>query len=209
LGQQPVQATNTQHVHPSDHSVIDTLLKRIKELEARPTGIVINNNNTTNNFHLNTFGFESIKHIMSDKEFMTNMFKNQPTSYVKLMEKLHFDPGHPENKTVRITNKKEPYMEVYDNKVGWRAQPQNTVLDDMINNSKNMIEEHLYDNEEELHLRFRDTQIFDKAMCTLRGVKDYLSGEVEINDKVRNMVKAMKQEARAMVMTYKTINTED
>jgi hypothetical protein len=43
----------------------------------------------------------------------------------------------------------------------------------------------------------------------LRGVKDYLSGEVEINDKVRNMVKAMKQEARALVMTYKTINTED
>jgi hypothetical protein len=60
-----------------------------------------------------------------------------------------------------------------------------------------------------LELRFRDTEIFDKAMCILRGVKDYLSGEVEINDKVRNMVKAMKQEARAMVMTYKTINTED
>jgi hypothetical protein len=196
-----------------DFDIVEKVRMLEKELQSlktkEPQTIIINNNttnnivNTTNNtVQLHSFGLETIKHIMDDKDFMDKMFMNQPKSYIKLLEKVHFDPEHPENKTVRITNKKEPYIQVFDKKKGWRVETQDAVIDDMLNNSKNMIEEHLYDNEDELHNKIRDTEVFEKLLCIVRGLKDYMSGEVEITDKVR------KKEAKAMILTFSLMNPE-
>jgi hypothetical protein len=35
-----------------------------------------------------------------------------------------------------------------------------------------------------------------------------MSGEVEINDKVRQMIKVLKKEAKAMILTYSRMNPE-
>jgi hypothetical protein len=185
---------------------IAILLERIEKLEGRPSSVVYNNTtnnigNTTNNT-INTFGLESVKHIMDDKEFMTRMFMNQPNSYIKLIEKVHFDPEHPENKTVRITNKKEPYVNVHDSKIGWRVEPQDNVLDEMINNTKNMLDEHFCDNEDDLKRKIRDEDVFDRLVGVLRGIKDYMSGEVNVNDKTLQMIKVLKKGAKAMILTY-------
>jgi hypothetical protein len=139
---------------------------------------------------------------MDDKEFMTRMFMNQPNSYIKLIEKVHFDPEHPENKTVRITNKKEPYVNVHDSKIGWRVEPQDNVLDEMINNTKNMLDEHFCDNEDDLKRKIRDEDVFDRLVGVLRGIKDYMSGEVNVNDKTLQMIKVLKKGAKAMILTY-------
>jgi hypothetical protein len=79
------------------------------------------NNNTTNNTQLqinnqiNNYGSENTSYIT--KEQYKEILKNPFTGLSKLIDFVHFNDDHPENKNLRIPNKKQPYIEYYDN--GW------------------------------------------------------------------------------------------
>jgi hypothetical protein len=89
--------------------------------------ITNNNNNTqinnqiTNNTQLqinnqiNNYGSEDTSYITKEqyKEILQNPF----TGLSKLITITHFNDDHPENKNLCIPNKKQPYIEYYDN--GW------------------------------------------------------------------------------------------
>ena len=109
----------------------------------------INNNNTTDshnntiNVHINNFGNENIEHL--NKDYLTYLIKGAFGAIPKLIETVHFDPNHPENHNVKITNKKLPYAHVMkDNK--WEIRDKNKVLEDIVDDKYNILDEHCDDN---------------------------------------------------------------
>lgn len=124
--------------------------KQIKELEEKiktqgNTNIVNNTNNTnntiTNNIHINNYGDENLKHLRS-KDF-ANLLSGIYNAVPKLIEKIHFDPEHPENQNIKYTNRKQPYLKVMkDDK--WQLVNKKNELLDLIDNKYFMLKEKYY-----------------------------------------------------------------
>lgn len=105
-------------------------------------------NNTTNNHinngtHVNiivkSFGHENIDHL-TDK-ILCRLIQTAPFTCVpQLIEKIHFDPDHPENHNIKITNKKMNYAEIIKNNK-WITTNKQKVIDEIIQNSYNILDE--------------------------------------------------------------------
>lgn len=93
------------------------------------------------------YGSESWHYITEDLQFMTRCIFAKETGLVQLVERMHFDPHHLENNTIRITNIKLPYIRVYTKDCLWHIEPVYSIIDDIINNAKNLLEEHMQYNE--------------------------------------------------------------
>ena len=109
----------------------------------------INNNNVT----INNFGSENIDYITA-KVFYKLL--NTPYNAIpKLIELKHFNPKHPENHNVKITNIHDKYAKIYKDKK-WIIQHKTDVLETMIDNGFADLEEFKDLNEEEFTDKFMD-----------------------------------------------------
>ena len=139
----------------------DNEIKQMKlEIENLKTKSITTNNitnttNTNNIINIRNIGDENIKHIKS-KDFAA-MLKGIYSAVPKLIEKIHFDPDHPENQNIKYTNKKFPYLKVMkDNKwqlVNKRNELLNLIDSNcyLLNEVKNKISEKNKYNISEFH----------------------------------------------------------
>ena len=116
-----------------------------------------NNNNTNmiNNIHINNYGDENLKHLRS-KDF-ANLLSGIYSAVPKLIEKIHFDPEHPENQNIKFTNKKFPYLKVMkDDK--WQLVNKKHELLDLIDSKYFMLKEKYYAILEKKKYKLTDLQ---------------------------------------------------
>ena len=73
---------------------------------------------------------------------MTDYVKNLPPGVIKLIEKVHFNPKHPENTNLRITNKKEQYIQVR-RKNKWLLEDKGETINNLLTDKYQILEEHL------------------------------------------------------------------
>ena len=113
-----------------------------------------NNTNTTNienqhiNININAFGNENTDYI-DDKAILaciSKVYKSIPS----LLEKIHFDPKHPENHNIKITNKKLPYASVMGNNQKWKTVDRKDAIETMVLNGYNMLDEKYAENKEKI-----------------------------------------------------------
>ena len=100
-----------------------------------------NNINNSKNIIINNYGDENIKHLHSKdfRDILCSMYNSVP----KLIEKIHFDPNHPENQNIKYTNKKLPYLKVMkDNK--WQLVNKKNELFDLIDTKCYLLKEKYY-----------------------------------------------------------------
>ena len=115
-------------------------------------GTVTNNTNhieTQNiNIHINSFGNENTDYI-DDKAILAcigRVYKSIPS----LLEKIHFDPKHPENHNIKITNKKLPYASIMGNNQKWKTVDRKDAIETMVLNGYNMLDEKYTENKEKI-----------------------------------------------------------
>jgi hypothetical protein len=119
-----------------------------------------NSNNTTNshntqNITINSFGKEDTSHITP--QYLTNLLKFGPSGAIpKLARDIHFNNKLPQNQNLKITNKKFPFISVYeDNR--WMYKKKSEVLEDMVQNNFEILDEHFEDHgDEDLNQRQQD-----------------------------------------------------
>ena len=89
-----------------------------------------NSNNTHNNIiNINNVGNETIKHL--DYNYYENLLQGVYGAVPKLVEKIHFDDKYPENKNIKLTNKRDPYIKICkDNK--WKLADRKIEVLDLI-----------------------------------------------------------------------------
>jgi len=110
---------------------------------------VINSNNTniTNNIIINNYGEEDLSYLSDDnlKEYIID----QSCGLLKCIKDIHFNPEHPENKNIRILNKKQPYLQVLkDNK--WEFRIKKNELVNILKSRYIYLEEHYNNLKDEL-----------------------------------------------------------
>jgi hypothetical protein len=115
--------------------------------------------NTTNNTHIetqnnnihiqiNAFGHENIDYI-NDKTIIKcieRVYKSIPA----LIEKVHFDPEHPENHNIKITNKKLPYACVMGQNKKWKTVHRKDAIETMVTNGYNILDDKYTENKESI-----------------------------------------------------------
>jgi len=129
---------------------IQQMKLEIEELKTKSTTtnnitntINTNNNtiNTNNIINIKNLGDENINHL-KNVDF-AGMLKGIYNAVPKLIEKIHFDPNHPENQNIKYTNKKLPYLKVMkDNK--WQLVNKKYELFDLIDTKCYLLKEKYY-----------------------------------------------------------------
>jgi hypothetical protein len=110
------------------------------------------NNNTTNNIEtqnvivVNAFGNENTEYLTD--QIVSKLIQNGPfTCLPKIIERIHFDPDHPENHNIKVTNQKTNYAKIVkDNK--WITTNKKQAIDKMIQSGYDILEEKYNENKE-------------------------------------------------------------
>ena len=143
-------------------------------------------NQTNNNItiiNINAFGNENTNYI-DDKAILaciSRVYKSIPT----LLQKLHFDPEHPENHNIKITNKKLPYASVMGDDQKWKMMDRKDAIETMVLNSYNMLDEKYAENK-------------DKFPASKQQSFEGFQSKFEAEDK--DLIKQIKTEVDMMVL---------
>ena len=142
----------------------EELRKQVEELLVSHS--TVTNNNTTNNtttienqnntinIHINAFGQENLDYIKGGivMSCINRVFKSIPA----ILEHIHFDPDHPENHNIKITNKKLPYASVMGDNNQWKTVNKKDAIETMVNNGYNYLDEKYGDYKDGLSTRRQD-----------------------------------------------------
>jgi hypothetical protein len=130
----------------------DKIMKMEKQIEELQNFKIQTQNNTTNNncnnnitnnntININNYGNENLKHLRG-RDF-AKLLDGIYSAVPKLIEKIHFDPKHPENQNIKYTNQKSPYLKIMkDDK--WQFVNKKHELLDLIDNKCFMLKEKYY-----------------------------------------------------------------
>ena len=133
------------------------------------TNNIINNN--TINININGFNKEDLSYI--SKDFLTELCKLPYSSIKNLLKHIHFNKSHPENMNVMITNRKEQYAQVFNGKQ-WVCELKKVVIDDMVDRSYHLIDEHYESGGREL-LKSTQQSRFDNYQKKFENDKEVVN----------------------------------
>lgn len=166
---------------------ISDLTEKIKEL-SDTTPVITHNttHNTTHHTHhtthntlnvtINNYGYENMNSITS--AFLNHLITIPYGSVPNLVGTLHFGTNNPENRNIKIENKKLPYASIYkDGK--WQLTNKKECLEDIVDRSYMIIDLHysegltqLEPKQKERYEKFQNLYDNDDPLLKKRLVKD-------------------------------------
>ena len=169
------------------HEQIDILIQRVGNTtitnthNSQQTTNTIDNSTKVNSLHtdnsktihLNNFGDENLEMLTSN--FMDDMIQYPFTSLPKIIKKVHFNDKHPENKNIRMLNKK-------DNKLQIRKNDKWEYVD-----KKNTIRKLMEDKNCQLDRYFEE----NKDKISNRHIKRFDKFQIKFKDYDKNLFKEM------------------
>ena len=158
---------------------IQTLEKEKKKLEKEIVKLIdkvgnVTNNNTNNIIVVNNYGKENTDYLTIDK--IKKLLNRPYDSVQELIKMLHYDPDHPENHNIKITNKKEPYALVWNNPI-WELRKKKSVVKDLVDKGFMMIDT-THNNINETNNKYIKFQ--DNFEDNASNIKDKIEEETEI-----------------------------
>ena len=106
-----------------------------------------NNNNIQQNIIINNYGKENLDYLTP--EYLTHLLKIPFQCIQSLVKNIHFNPKHPENHNIKITNKKQNLATVYNSGI-WEFKDKKDVIENIVDNSYNILDCHHDTNLEDL-----------------------------------------------------------
>ena len=187
------QIENLQQEKEEMKRQIEELLDKFSQL-SQGQGTVNTTNNTNNNtnnietqnnihIHINAFGKENMDYITN--EFMGECVKKIYNSVPSLIQKIHFDPDHPENHNVKITNKKLPHASVMSEDQQWKLVNKQEAIEDMIDKGYNMIDE-----------KFRE----DPSLYTEERRRNYRKYQDNYDNEDKDTLKRLKNDVEYVIL---------
>ena len=135
---------------------------------------------TINNIQLNNFGDEDTSYI-TDK--MLEKMIIYPGSMISdLLSLTHFNKDHPENKNLKITNKKDKYIKVYKNDE-WKLDKRDIVIDNIMHNKFDTLETYYVEKGKNRIMRYeqkRFEKFQDDIDCDNKDTMDKLKEDITL-----------------------------
>jgi len=150
---------------------IQELHRILEEIQRSRIEDIMKNEKKVN---VNCFGDENLDYITHND--IIDCMNNINVSILLLLEKIHFDPEHPENNNVRIPNKKLPYTKFVNSRSQWEYNYKNNTIHSMIENAYNILcdtfEEKYREIDVNTQQNFRDFQERYRNKRTIRDIKN-------------------------------------
>ena len=143
----------------------EQMKEMVEKLLINNSGNITNNNHNNshniihNTININNFGNENIKYLR--KDYLNTLLQGAFTAIPKLIEKIHFNPKHPENHNIKITNKKEPYIKVRKNDK-WEIQDKKETLENLVDEKYYILEDHYAEVEETEEITEKTKNVMNK-----------------------------------------------
>ena len=131
---------------------IENLQKRIGELIDKNRTTIINIDKQIN---LNSYGSEDMSHITEN--FKDQMLKIPFVAIPKMIEEVHFSENKPENNNIKLTNKKENYVKVYQGDK-WIFKDRKSTIKQLMDDKYTIIDNHYEEYKEEPKPKHVDSQ---------------------------------------------------
>lgn len=161
--------------------------QQVQRVQGNSYGATFNTGPVTNNLIINSFGHEDRSHISKEKVKAlldeTLSIQSDPssaalTALFKMASLIYSDPGHPENLTCYIPNKKHANVMVH-RETGWQVEPLNLVLPPMVSESiSELFAKQPFENADkygDLMVALRDNEIaYQTVKATGKGMKTIL-----------------------------------
>ncbi len=96
------------------------------------------NNKTINNIHINNYGEENLEMLTDD--FKKQCVRHPYKALVNIIEKIHFNDDYPENKNIRLLNKRDNKIQVKNNGK-WNYKDKEEALRYAIDDSNEKLEQ--------------------------------------------------------------------
>lgn len=176
---------------------------------------VINNFQTVNNFQtinniqqnfnypqepiINPFGKEDISFLTHG--IMKNILKNPDCGIPQLIRLIHFNPEIPQNQNVRLKNKKEPYLNVF-NGSHWELRDRDDTIQDLIISKKEIADDY-FDN----LLTAQDSEIIKKQDKIINALtqKKYETYTEAIDEYLNTIILDDNNAKKAILNKYKRL----
>lgn len=167
---------------------IALLLEKNAEINNKASSSTSNTTNNTNietqnntiNININAFGEENLQYL--DNKMILNCINAVYKSIPEIVEKIHFNPCHPENHNIKITNKKLPYASVMGANNKWQLVDRNDAINKMISHGYDILDDSYRDNREKIPARkrerFEDFQ--DKYISEDKSTMKNVKSDVEL-----------------------------
>ena len=127
-------------------------------LEKVGTTTINNNNcgntqtNNQNNIQLNNFGQENLD-MLTDK-YMRKMVIYPYTAIPKMIKKIHFNDNFPENKNIRMLNKKDNKLQIRNNNK-WEYVNKKETLESLINDKNYQLDKYYEENKDSFEYKYQ------------------------------------------------------
>ena len=149
------------------HQKIEFLM----EQKQGPTTII----NIDKQINLNSYGSEDMSHITEN--FKDQMLKIPFVAIPKMIEEVHFSDKKPENKNIKLTNKKENYVKVYQGDK-WIFKDRKSTIKQLMDDKYTIIDNHYEEYKEEPKPKHVDSQY--------KKFKDmYNEGDRDLHNEIR------------------------
>ena len=103
------------------------------------TNITNIENQQINIININSYGKENLDYLSND--YINKLLEQGAYGAVpKIIKHIHFNPQHPENHNVKITNKKLSWVKVWKNNK-WELHNKKVVISDMVDKGYNILDE--------------------------------------------------------------------
>jgi hypothetical protein len=179
-------SNNVSNNNINSNNKIDNTVNNINNINNIDNSI---NNNVNNNItlNLNNFGKEDTSHITQD--FMFRLLKMPGDMVFHMIKAIHYNAEKPQNKNIKITNKKDKFIKVIQNGK-WICRDKDDVLFDLIDEKYFMMDSFFND------MRKNHRELLDKKL-NAREQHNYLKfsatydAECERGNKKKGMVGGM------------------
>ena len=152
---------NIKKLELFDKMLENKKIKRIMEKEIENNYQINNCNNTINNnsnnnitININNYGDENMD-ILNDNFLKNNLLKMPFTAIPELIEKIHFNNEFPENKNIRILNKRDNKMQIRKNDK-WEYVDKIATMKYLIEDKNNSMDELYKKNQYKLLDKFKE-----------------------------------------------------
>jgi hypothetical protein len=133
--------------------------KQVEMLLEKVGTTTINNNNcgntqtnNQNNIQLNNFGQENLD-MLTDK-YMRKMVIYPYTAIPKMIKKIHFNDNFPENKNIRMLNKKDNKLQIRNNDK-WEYVNKKETLESLINDKNYQLDKYYEENRDSFEYKYQ------------------------------------------------------
>ena len=151
-----------------------TIINNVTKIENNNQMII--NQNIQNNININAFGKE--KNDFISTEDLTSIVKHPENGIPKLIRMIHFNPLYPENQNVKLKNKKEPYLNVFNGKQ-WELKNKEETIHSLIASKKEIADEYFDSKIDNIH----ELLISKRYEAYTDAIDEYLNSIVIDDDK--------------------------